>query len=49
MKRKSRATDAERFEIIETYWNVNQPQEQRHVRALWEIIETYWNVNSREQ
>ena len=34
-------------EIIETYWNVNDPLLLRDSSVLVEIIETYWNVNKK--
>ena len=34
-----------RFEIIETYWNVNTDKPEGLFALLSEIIETYWNVN----
>ena len=34
------------MEIIETYWNVNEPKEVLSQFSDFEIIETYWNVNA---
>ncbi len=39
------STDAGASDLIETYWNVNEVEDEVNMELPPDLIETYWNVN----